>query len=108
MVFRPGSVPWNAGSSVLLRRAACYNVTKAELPDLPPSAMKFAMKFIPFLSPDSLALLDFRVETRAAGCRFCGAGETLIAHGYLRGHAAAGHGTVTRALRFFAPTGIRN
>lgn len=75
---------------------------------MPPCDMKSVMKFISFLSPDSLALLDFRVEIRAAGCQFSEAGATPIAHGYLRGHPAAGHGMATRALRYSAPTGIRN
>jgi hypothetical protein len=66
------------------------------------------MKFTRFLAPDSRALLDFRTTIRAAACPHCQCGGTLIAHGYLRGHAATGHDTATRAQRFFAPTGIRN
>jgi hypothetical protein len=66
------------------------------------------MKFTPFLAPGSRALLDFRVTIRSGDCPHCQFGGALIAHGYLRGHAATGHGQATRAQRFFAPTGIQN
>jgi hypothetical protein len=66
------------------------------------------MKFTRFLAPGSRALLDFRVTVRANDCPHCRFGGAVIAHGYLHGHAAAGHGTGTRAQRFFAPIGIRN
>jgi hypothetical protein len=66
------------------------------------------MKFTRFLAPGSRELLDFRVTVRSGGCPHCQCGDFLIAHGYLRGHAATGHEPATRALRFFAPTGIPN
>jgi hypothetical protein len=66
------------------------------------------MKFTPFLAPGSRALLDFRVTIRAGDCPHCQFGGALIAHGYLCGHVATGHGQVTRGQRFFVPTGIRN
>lgn len=66
------------------------------------------MKFTRFLAPGSRELLDFRITGRAGGCPHCHLQGALVSHGYLRGHPAAGHGTVTRALRFFAPTGIQN
>lgn len=103
MAFRPDFVPWNTDGTVLLRRAACDNAEKPELPDVLASGMKFT----PFLAPDSRALLDFRVTVRAADCPHCGFGGALIAHGFLRGLAATGHEPTTRAQRFFAPTGIQ-
>jgi hypothetical protein len=47
------------------------------------------MKFTRFLAPCSRALLDSRVTIRASCCPHCRFGGALIAHGYLRGHAAA-------------------
>jgi hypothetical protein len=64
------------------------------------------MKFTRRLSSKALELLNLRVHTRHAGCRHCCHGSSVIAHGYLRGIAAAGTGTASRALRFFAPTAI--
>ena len=61
------------------------------------------MKFTQFLAPDSLALLNLRIDIRATACRHCNCRETVVAHGYLRGVAESGHEIVTRGLRFFAP-----
>jgi hypothetical protein len=66
------------------------------------------MRFTRFLAPKSLELLDFRIAVRAGACPHCGGSESLIAHGYLCGHAEEGHDGATRALRFFARTAIRN
>jgi len=65
------------------------------------------MKFTRFLAPNSLERLNFRVSIRAAACPHCQCHESVVAHGYLRGLAESGHDTVTRAMRFFAPTGIQ-
>lgn len=59
------------------------------------------MKFTRFVAPDSRALLDLRVAIRAGVCPHCHSSSALIGHGYLRGHAAEGHVSETRALRFF-------
>jgi hypothetical protein len=66
------------------------------------------MKFTRFLAPGSRELLDFRIKVRARPCPHCHCDDALIAHGYLRGHAATGHEPATRAQRFFAPTDTRN
>lgn len=65
------------------------------------------MKFTRCLAPNSLELLNLRVTIRAAACLHCRSGESVVAHGYLRGLAESGHELVTRGLRFFAPTGIQ-
>lgn len=66
------------------------------------------MKFTRFLAADSRELLDLRVTVRAGACPHCQCSSALVGHGYLRGHAAQGHDSETRALRFFAQTGIPN
>jgi hypothetical protein len=65
------------------------------------------MKFSHLLVPDSLELLNFRMEVRKSACPHCQCDSALIGHGYLRGFAAVGHEKVTRALRFFVPTATR-
>ena len=62
------------------------------------------MKFTRYLAPGSLELLNLRVTIRAARCRHCQYGESVVAHGYLQGLAESGHEIVTRGLRFFAQT----
>jgi hypothetical protein len=66
------------------------------------------MRFTTFLAPGSRALLDLRVTIRAGACPHCHDCSALVGHGYLRGNAAEGHVPETRALRFFARTGIRS
>lgn len=66
------------------------------------------MKFTRFLAPDSLELLNLRVTLRASACRHCRCAGSVVAHGYLRGHAEAGHQTVTRGLRFFCSNRYSN
>jgi hypothetical protein len=65
------------------------------------------MKFSRYLAPHSLELLNLRVNIRAAACRHCQCSESVVAHGYLRGHAESGNQTVTRGLRFFVQIGTR-
>jgi hypothetical protein len=65
------------------------------------------VKFTRQLAPDSLELFDLRTRIRAGNCPHCQRSSSLVAHGYLRGHPETGHGQVTRALRFFAPTVTR-
>lgn len=59
------------------------------------------MRFTRFHSPGSRALLDLRVKVCAAACPNCLFAGALIAHGFLKGHAATGHEPGTRAQRFF-------
>ena len=65
------------------------------------------MKFISYLSPNSLGLLNFRTKIRSQACRHCGCHESVVAHGYLRGLAESGNEIVTRGLRFFVQIVIR-
>jgi hypothetical protein len=65
------------------------------------------MKFTRLLAFNSLELANLRVSMHASSCRHCGCSETIVAHGYLRGLAPAGHEMVTRGLRFFARTVIQ-
>jgi hypothetical protein len=60
------------------------------------------MKFISYLSPNSLGLLNFRTKIRSQVCRHCDCHQFVVAHGYLRGLAESGNEIVTRGLRFFA------
>ena len=66
------------------------------------------MKFTRLLAPSSLALLDLRVTVRADGCRHCHCASSVVAHGYLRGHAASGHATGTRGVRFYCSNRFSN
>ena len=66
------------------------------------------MKFTPYLAPGSLELLNLRFTIRAARCRHCQHGESVVAHVYLRRLAESGPEIVARGLRFFAQTATRN
>lgn len=65
------------------------------------------MKFTRFLAPASVARLDLRVKIRSGACPHCHYSSALVGHGYLRGHAAEGHDTATRAMRFYARIAIQ-
>jgi len=62
------------------------------------------MKFSRFLKPNSLEILNLRVNIKAVGCPHCRCPSTVVAHGYLK----AASGDTSRGMRFFCSSRYSN